>query len=219
MSPPSNRKGSEDDYFNDLNRSNSNESPEKDCQDDINGEDKRSTEGTEAVPRPKRIACVICRKRKLKCDGVKPSCGTCSRLGHTCVYDEVRRKSGPKRGYVKALEARLQQVETLLKTQDTQEPSPSATQPIFPENEQNGFLQNTSFVSTHEGINFAINNREGTTNMLDIPELYQSAAPQTDFTAIPEFGGSINFDDTMSWEMIGLGLDEPLPSQEIIDEL
>jgi hypothetical protein len=28
-------------------------------------------------------------------------------LGHSCAYDEVRRKSGPKRGYVKALEERL----------------------------------------------------------------------------------------------------------------
>ena len=59
------------------------------------------------VPKPKRLACMICRKRKLKCDGIKPSCSTCARLGHSCAYDEVRRKSGPKRGYVKALEERL----------------------------------------------------------------------------------------------------------------
>lgn len=59
------------------------------------------------VPRPKRIACVVCRRRKLRCDGKRPSCGTCSRLGHECAYDEVRKKSGPKRGYVKQLEARL----------------------------------------------------------------------------------------------------------------
>lgn len=59
------------------------------------------------VPRPKRIACVVCRRRKLRCDGRRPSCGTCSRLGHECAYDEVRKKSGPKRGYVKQLEARL----------------------------------------------------------------------------------------------------------------
>jgi hypothetical protein len=63
--------------------------------------------GNSSVPKPKRLACMICRKRKLKCDGLKPSCSTCSRLGHTCAYDEVRRKSGPKRGYVKALEERL----------------------------------------------------------------------------------------------------------------
>lgn len=59
------------------------------------------------VPRPKRIACVVCRRRKLRCDGKRPSCGTCSRLSHECAYDEVRKKSGPKRGYVKQLEARL----------------------------------------------------------------------------------------------------------------
>lgn len=59
------------------------------------------------VPKPKRLACMICRKRKLRCDGIKPSCSTCTRLGHSCAYDEVRKKSGPKRGYVKALEERL----------------------------------------------------------------------------------------------------------------
>lgn len=71
--------------------------------------DGSSREGADnaSVPKPKRLACMICRKRKLKCDGVRPSCSTCSRLGHTCAYDEVRRKSGPKRGYVKALEERL----------------------------------------------------------------------------------------------------------------
>jgi hypothetical protein len=55
----------------------------------------------------KRIACILCRRRKLRCDGARPACGTCKRLAHDCVYDEVRRKSGPKRGYVKALEERL----------------------------------------------------------------------------------------------------------------
>lgn len=55
----------------------------------------------------KRTACVLCRKRKLRCDTARPKCGTCDRLGHDCEYNEIRKKSGPKRGYVKALEARL----------------------------------------------------------------------------------------------------------------
>jgi hypothetical protein len=63
--------------------------------------------GNQNVPKPKRLACMICRRRKLKCDGIKPSCSTCARLGHTCTYAEERRKSGPKRGYVKELEKRL----------------------------------------------------------------------------------------------------------------
>lgn len=95
-----------DDYFNDLSRQpnlvpSDDESPSLDrSENTLNGEEH-------GQPRVKRIACVVCRKRKLKCNGEKPSCGTCSRLGHTCAYDEIRRKSGPKRGYVKELEARL----------------------------------------------------------------------------------------------------------------
>lgn len=95
-----------DDYFNDLSRQpnmepSDDESPPLDRSESaLNGEEH-------GQPRVKRIACVVCRKRKLKCNGEKPSCGTCSRLGHTCAYDEIRRKSGPKRGYVKELEARL----------------------------------------------------------------------------------------------------------------
>ena len=95
----------EDDYFNDLSRQPSVRSNRSDSPRDVSTMLGDVTEN--GIPRPKRIACIICRKRKLKCDGDKPSCGTCKRLGHKCGYDEVRRKSGPKRGYVKELEARL----------------------------------------------------------------------------------------------------------------
>ncbi|CAK7265638.1 hypothetical protein SEPCBS119000_001615 [Sporothrix epigloea] len=79
----------------------------------------RSDENPNAnIPRQKRLACLNCRRRKLKCDGHRPSCSTCMRVSHQCAYDEVRKKSGPKRGYVKALEERLKQVEVLLKSQD-----------------------------------------------------------------------------------------------------
>ena len=95
MSP--NSSNEDDGFFNDLSR-----------------QPHSGSRGTDSPPeqsigasKMKRIACVICRKRKLKCDGNKPKCATCERLGHNCAYDEVRRKSGPKRGYVKDLEARL----------------------------------------------------------------------------------------------------------------
>lgn len=78
-----------------------------------NTEASRGGQGNANVPKPKRLACMICRKRKLRCDGVRPSCSTCTRLGHQCAYDEVRRKSGPKRGYVKALEERLSEFDEL----------------------------------------------------------------------------------------------------------
>ena len=98
--------GNDDDgYFNDLSRQ-----PRLESQDSMSPRDQNCTDATgedSATAKPKRIACTICRKRKLKCDGGRPKCATCARLGHNCAYDEVRRKSGPKRGYVKDLEARL----------------------------------------------------------------------------------------------------------------
>lgn len=81
-------------FFNNLSQQN--DSTIQDAQND-------------ATSKVKRIACVLCRKRKLKCDGMRPTCGTCKRLSHDCAYDEVRKKSGPKRGYVKLLEQRLRE--------------------------------------------------------------------------------------------------------------
>lgn len=107
-----------DDYFNDLSRQNGPTGTKRartndDESDSRNGKDANAGD-TNQIPKPKRIACIICRKRKLKCDGTKPSCSTCTRLNHNCSYDEVRRKSGPKRGYVKALEERLSMLWTLV---------------------------------------------------------------------------------------------------------
>lgn len=95
----------DDSYFNDLSRQ-----PQLELQDSVSPHDQNGIDATPeetGAAKSKRIACVVCRKRKLKCDGNKPKCATCTRLGHSCAYDEVRRKSGPKRGYVKDLEARL----------------------------------------------------------------------------------------------------------------
>jgi hypothetical protein len=95
---------SSDNFFNDLTQSKRMSDPRTSQEDEGQGP---ANDTDNNIPRPKRIACIVCRKRKLRCDGKKPSCGTCSRLGHNCAYDEVRKKSGPKRGYVKQLEARL----------------------------------------------------------------------------------------------------------------
>lgn len=57
--------------------------------------------------REKTISCSSCRKRKLKCDRMKPKCGTCVRLRHECEYPERRRNPGFRRRNYKELEARL----------------------------------------------------------------------------------------------------------------
>ncbi|EAW10646.1 putative C6 transcription factor Prf [Aspergillus clavatus NRRL 1] len=157
------------------------------------------------LPRTKRIACVVCRRRKLRCDGKRPSCGTCSRLAHECAYDEVRKKSGPKRGYVKQLEARLAQVENLLRTQE-----PNTTQP--PE--------------THTDVPSSIDNEM--TIIPDIPSLANEMSnslsppqPIIDHQASSQLylPSDLNTASSFGWDMLSLGLEEPLPTQDVIDEL
>lgn len=97
----------DDDYFNDLSRQSMSQDATQSQSGNTGGNTSPTEDDGNPIPRPKRMACIVCRKRKLRCDGQKPSCGTCARVGHNCAYDEVRKKSGPKRGYVKQLEARL----------------------------------------------------------------------------------------------------------------
>ncbi|WQF85091.1 hypothetical protein CDEST_10105 [Colletotrichum destructivum] len=197
---------------------------------DSNGREAATDNNNNNVPKPKRLACMICRKRKLKCDGVRPSCSTCARLGHSCAYDEVRRKSGPKRGYVKALEERLKQVETLLKTQDP---------PVAPADPSRNTPQNLDATAPNHNqsapapTSYSIPNPSslgiGADHDVDQWRFTGESSPQTQNAAAPPME-DFNFNSNMSmgmnnaggnftWEMIGLGLEEPLPPQETIDEL
>lgn len=94
--PPNEAESPDESFFNDLSQ----QPQESNTADDQETQQDSSS-------KVKRIACVLCRKRKLRCDGARPSCSTCKRLSHDCAYDQVRKKSGPKRGYVKLLEQRL----------------------------------------------------------------------------------------------------------------
>ncbi|KAB5580809.1 fungal-specific transcription factor domain-containing protein [Coniochaeta sp. 2T2.1] len=192
---------------------------------DQNGEaaNEAGSGGNSSVPKPKRLACMICRKRKLKCDGLKPSCSTCTRLGHNCAYDEVRRKSGPKRGYVKALEERLKQVETLLKTQDVA-PATSA------EKAKNISISVDTTSKQAQPVtappNFTMPEAPiGIASSRDMDRWnFNGESPQNapidDFNFNSNLSLGVNpMDGNFTWEMIGLGLEEPLPPQETIDEL
>jgi len=145
--------------------------------------------------RVKRIACVLCRRRKLKCDGARPTCSTCARLKHTCGYDETRKKSGPKRGYVKELEKRLKQIETQLESGGGSERDNS---PSF----RNG-TGAAAFDPSKPGFGANI-----------MPGLNASQERSHYHHVDPESG-----DNSFPWEMMSLGLEEPLPPQDVIDEL
>ncbi|KAL3427794.1 fungal specific transcription factor [Phlyctema vagabunda] len=215
-----------DDYFNDLSQPTGKSDRNKQQSPTHNMDvlaDAAANNGDPNAPKPKRIACIICRKRKLKCDGTKPSCSTCTRLGHNCAYDEVRRKSGPKRGYVKALEERLKQVETLLKTQEPVNPAPqpdTAPKPFGNTNTNTGGPQ-----ASQPNADFNISNPSiGVTGGVNTDRWdFTGTSPQAPLDDLG-FANSMTMnmgldDNTFTWEMIGLGLEEPLPPQETIDEL
>ncbi|KAI9800088.1 MAG: hypothetical protein M1825_004270 [Sarcosagium campestre] len=208
-----------EDYFNDLNQELPSGNRQRSRSPSGDGAIPASIDGLDSLPRPKRIACVICRKRKLKCDGSKPSCSTCSRLGHDCAYDEVRRKSGPKRGYVKALEARLAQVENLLKTQDPEE-IPNKSPPTSSASQQPPELPNATFESTENGdLGFVMTNQDGSIQDLFAGTGRFDGSPEQG--TLPPLSVDSGLDTAVPfhWELIGLGVDEPLPNQDVIDDL
>ncbi|RCI05130.1 hypothetical protein CU098_011193 [Rhizopus stolonifer] len=61
-------------------------------------------------------ACDLCRKKKIKCDGAAPICNNCQSFSQECTYKDTTKKRGPPKGYIEAIENRLQKLEGYLGT-------------------------------------------------------------------------------------------------------
>lgn len=62
-------------------------------------------------------ACDLCRKKKIKCDGARPTCSNCSNSRTGCIYSETVRKPRPprkKKSMAKELDSRLEKIESIL---------------------------------------------------------------------------------------------------------
>ncbi|KAF9009374.1 fungal-specific transcription factor domain-containing protein [Cyathus striatus] len=62
-------------------------------------------------------ACDICRRKKIRCDGPQAhnKCSNCIAYSVNCTYEEAAKKRGRPKGYVEALEVRVEKLEKLLK--------------------------------------------------------------------------------------------------------
>lgn len=184
--------------------------------------------------KPKRhTACELCRRRKLKCNGEKPSCETCTRLKKTCEYTTVHKKSGPQRGYLKKLESRLDQLEKLLSQTAEIRAEPSsdfARQGDFDSLEKTSKKDDNYTKKTRQIAQKRRYSDDKKTFDMKIP-LNKSDPTKVEEAAkramsIP--GGSIDLfgQDRISTSpprypehLIHLNVEEPYPPQDIIDEL
>jgi hypothetical protein len=114
----------------------------------------------------------------------------------------------------------VEQVETLLKTQDTPVAAPEIVSTAFsstPNNVSAPGLQaigNPDFQHATDGVLNGLHTEAWRFNK-DSPQ-----QPMNDLTFTTDMSMGIGLDDsTITWEMIGLGLEEPLPPQDTIDEL
>lgn len=114
----------------------------------------------------------------------------------------------------------IEQVETLLKTQDPPAaPKPAA--PVAPpaavnsDHKVNDSLSTPATLTVNDpSVSLAAGGDMDQWNFNgdNSPQPPQAAGDTFDFNAIP-------IQNSFTWEMIGLGLEEPLPPQESIDEL
>ncbi|KAL4870698.1 type I 3-dehydroquinase-domain-containing protein [Aspergillus spectabilis] len=70
-----------------------------------------------AEPR-ESMNCKSCRKRKIKCNRLRPSCEACKVFQCPCIYDAIPKKRGPKTDVLEALLKRVDGLEKRLRDDD-----------------------------------------------------------------------------------------------------
>ncbi|KAE8133577.1 fungal-specific transcription factor domain-containing protein [Aspergillus pseudotamarii] len=58
------------------------------------------------------VACVLCRMKRIRCDGAEPCCGPCQQRNLTCEYQHTENKrKPPSKKFVRSLQARIELLE------------------------------------------------------------------------------------------------------------
>ncbi|KAH8799745.1 fungal-specific transcription factor domain-containing protein [Xylogone sp. PMI_703] len=154
----------------------------------------------------KIISCINCRKRKLKCNRVKPACTTCLRAGLSCEYPERKKIAGSRRRNMRELEARLAQVETKLVAEVNRVKSLATRSASETPQVQALADSDDVFMDFELGSNDDI-------NISNLPDEPAQSVPN-----IHAHGPTHPSPDSCQ-ELISLGAEEPLPPPELFEEL
>ncbi|KAJ4366004.1 hypothetical protein N0V95_000382 [Ascochyta clinopodiicola] len=112
------------------------------------GQHSSPISGTYALRTPRgkitSIACESCRKRKSKCDGVRPKCNTCQSKNLTCVYDvaEDGKTTTQLRAHVRRLAKELDDMKSVVSLL-AMAPDRAAAANWASELERNGFAHHS----------------------------------------------------------------------------
>ncbi|KAJ1996378.1 hypothetical protein GGI25_000442 [Coemansia spiralis] len=63
------------------------------------GSNSKGSNSHQSQKRRLNQACLLCRRKKIRCDSSHPSCSNCQRRGIQCIYPEVRKRGRPPRMY------------------------------------------------------------------------------------------------------------------------
>jgi hypothetical protein len=73
------------------------------------------------------LACIACRRKKIRCSGEKPACKHCLKSRIPCVYKVTARKAAPRTDYMAMLDKRLKRMEErIVKIVPKEEHDPTA---------------------------------------------------------------------------------------------
>lgn len=105
-------------YGENAMANNNNGSSSAQAQDGEMGDDSQAAPAwselkTKAGKERKRLplACIACRRKKIRCSGEKPACKHCLRSRIPCVYKVTTRKAAPRTDYMGMLDKRLKRME------------------------------------------------------------------------------------------------------------
>ncbi len=78
---------------------------------------------------------------------------------------------------------------------------------------------NLATLRTIGGAKFGSSNADTFMDMGELPLVQESDLPRPLLVPPQDQDSMFNFEEASTWDMIALGLEEPLPDQEIIDEM
>lgn len=158
------------------------------------------------------VACVGCRRRKLRCNRQKPKCETCSKAQSECTYLISKRKVGVKRRSAKELGMRLGMVSEIITCFETYTDCVGAAQ-IETRLQPGGSVLPTHKESDGKSQSATSTGEAGETRSLDSNEPSESYRSGLHSSKKPRSSAASSF------ELSGVDSEESLPSVSLQHDL